>query len=257
MRSTQNNMKQMQRAQRRINPCDRNGIQLSCHICQNIYHMAQNCPEKYGTLNTQEVVLYQSDFDHPEQLKTLVSESWNSAVLDSAATHTVAGEVWYNCYITSLNENEKQRIKHHTPGNTYRFGDGKLFPALQNVDIPISLGSRNLMLNTDIVASDIPLLLSRKSMKKANMTLDFKNDHAVIFDQSIQLIVTKSGQYPILINPYIATLNNVTSGVNTNVTLVAIENKSKNDIAIKLHLQFAHPSPEKLLKLLNSTGNPC
>ena len=219
--------------------------------------MAQNCPEKYGTLYTQEVVLYQSDFDHPEQLKTLVSESWNSAVLDSAATHTVAGEVWYNYYITSLNENEKQRIKHHTPGNTYRFGDGKLFPALQNVDIPISLGSRNLMLNTDIVASDIPLLLSRKSMKKANMTLDFKNDHAVIFDQSIQLIVTKSGQYPILINPYIATLNNVTSGVNTNVTLVAIENKSKNDIAIKLHLQFAHPSPEKLLKLLNSTGNPC
>ena len=247
----------MQRAQRRINPCDRNGIQLSCHICQNIYHMAQNCPEKYGTLNTQEVVLYQSDFDHPEQLKTLVSESWNSAVLDSHANNKVAGEVWYNCYITNLNKNEKQKIKHHTLGNTYRFVDGKLFPALQNVDIPISLGSRNLMLNTDIVASDIPLLLSRKSMKKANMTLDFKNDHAVIFDQSIQLIVTKSGQYPILINPYIATLNNVTSGVNTNVTLVAIENKSKNDIAIKLHLQFAHPSPEKLLKLLNSTGNPC
>ena len=165
-------MKQMQRAQRRINPCDRNGIQLSCHICQNIYHMAQNCPEKYGTLYTQEVVLYQSDFDHPEQLKTLVSESWNSAVLDSGATHTVAGEVWYNYYITSLNENEKQKIKHHTPGNTYRFGDGKLFPALQNVDIPISLGSRHVMLNTDIVAYDITLL-------------DFKNNYAVIFDQSI------------------------------------------------------------------------
>ena len=48
------------------------------------------------------------------------------------------------------------------------------------------------MLNTDIVASDIPLLLSRKSMKKANMTLDFKNDHAVSFDQSIQLKVTTS-----------------------------------------------------------------
>ena len=103
--------------------------------------MAQNCPEKYDAQYTQEVVLYQSDFEHPEQLKTLVSESWNSAVLDSAATNTVAGEVWYNYYITSLNENEKQRIKHHIPGNTYRFGDGKLFPALQNFDMPISLGS--------------------------------------------------------------------------------------------------------------------
>ena len=206
----------MQQIQRSKHPRDRNRTQLRCHICESIYHIAQNCPEKYDTLYTQEVVLYQSDFDHPEQLKTLVSESWNSAVLDSGATHTVAGEVWYNYYITSLNENEKQKIKHHTPGNTYRFGDGKLFPALQNVDIPISLGSRNVVLNTDIVASDISLLLSRKSMKKANMTIDFKNDHTVIFNQSIQLLVTKSGHYAIPINPYKTIPNNVTSGVNTN-----------------------------------------
>ena len=58
----------------------------------------------------------------------------------------------------------------------------KLLPALQNVDISYN----------DIVANDIPLLLSRKSMKKANMTLDFKNDHGIIFDQSIQLLVTQS-----------------------------------------------------------------
>ena len=161
-------------------------------------------------------------------------------------------------YITSLNKNEKRLIKHHTLGNTCRFGDGKLFPALQNVDIPTSLGSQNVMLNTDIVGSDITLLLSRKSMKKANITLDFKNDHAVIFDQSIQLLVTKSGHYAIPINRYKTILNNVTSGVNaTNVTLVATENnKLKNDIAIKLHRQFAHPLPEKLLKLLNSAGDP-
>ena len=77
-------------------------------------------------------------------------------------------------------------------------------------------------------------------MKKANMTRDFKNDHAVIFDQSIQLLVTKSGHYAIPINAYKTILNNVTSGVNTNVTLLATENnKSKNDIAIKLHRQFA------------------
>ena len=95
----------------------------------------------------------------------------------------------------------RKKIKHHTPGNTCRFWDGKLFPAFQNVDISISLGSWNVMLNTDIEASDILLLVPRKSMKKA-ITLDYKNDHAVIFDQSIQLIVTKSGHYAIPINPY-------------------------------------------------------
>ena len=243
----------MQRAQRRINPCDRNDIQLS-HMPKHLPYGSELPREIWYSIHTRSCSLpiwfWPSRTFENTCIKSL-------AVLDSGATNTVAGEVWNNCYIINLNENEKQNIKHHTTGNTYWLGDGKLFPALQNVDIPISMGSRNVMLNTDVVASDIPLLLSRKSMKKANMTLDFKNDHAVIFDQSIQLIVTKSGQYPFPINPYIAILNNVTSGVNTNVTLVAIENKSKNDIAIKLHLQFAHPSPEKLLKMLNSTEDPC
>ena len=131
-------MKQIQETQQRKNLCDRNDNQLRRHICKNIYHIGQNCSDKYDTLYTQ-VVLYQSDFDHLEQLKTLASESWNSAVLNSGAANTVAGEVWYNCYITSQNENEKQKIKHHTLGNANRFGDGRLFPVLQNVDIPISL----------------------------------------------------------------------------------------------------------------------
>ena len=54
--------------------------------------MAQNCPEIYDTLYTQGVVPYQSDFDHPEQLKTLENtESWNLAVLDSGAINAVSG----------------------------------------------------------------------------------------------------------------------------------------------------------------------
>ena len=60
---------------------------------QSIYHVAQKCPEKYDTLYTQEVLLCQSDFDHPRQFKTLVSEPWSAAVVDSGATNTVADEV--------------------------------------------------------------------------------------------------------------------------------------------------------------------
>ena len=92
------------------------------------------------------------------------------------------------------------------------------------------------MLNIANAASDIPLLLSKKSMKKANMTLDFKNDPAVIFDQLVQLLVTRPGHYAIPINPYKTIPNDVTSGVNTNATLVATENyKSENDIVTKIH----------------------
>ena len=49
VRSMQNNMKQIQQAQQQKNPYDRNDIQLRCHICETIHHMAQNCSEKYDT----------------------------------------------------------------------------------------------------------------------------------------------------------------------------------------------------------------
>ena len=79
------------------------------------------------------------------------------------------------------------------------------------------------MLNTDIVASDIPLLLSRKSMKKTDMTFDFKNDNAIVFGESVKLITTKSGHYTIPISPYKTVLNNLTTGINTNITLITTQ----------------------------------
>ena len=65
--------------------------------------------------------------------------------------------------------------------NIYQFGDRNLFTAIEKVDIPVVLGKQPAMLNTDIVAKDIPLLLSRKSNKMTDMALDFKNDKAIAF----------------------------------------------------------------------------
>lgn len=50
------------------------------------------------------------------------------------------------------------------------------------------LVKQQVMLNTDLVASDISLLLSPKSIKKANITIDFKNDNAIVFGKSVKLI---------------------------------------------------------------------
>ena len=38
-----------------------------------------------------EIVMFQSDYEHPSHLKGLVPEAWNCAVLDSRATKTVCG----------------------------------------------------------------------------------------------------------------------------------------------------------------------
>ena len=214
-------------------------------------NVQKNCDNYY----TQEVVLNQSDFDHPVKLKNLESETWNAAVLDSGATNTVASKIWFNCYINSSNSEEKSKIQHHIGTNVYRFGNGKLVQAVENKDLPIVMGGEHVMLNTDIVQSDIPLLLSRKSMKRAGMTIDFKNDQAVAFPQKIRLINTKSGHSTIPIRPYNTILNNIATVTNTVVVLIATS-ETKTKIIQKLHSQFTHLSSDKLLKLLNSAGDP-
>ena len=86
--------------------------------------------------------------------------------------------------MSTLKQNEKQKVQYHL---------ATTHTELQNVDITIILGNKSVMLNTGIVARNIPLLSSRKSMEKADMTLDFKNHNVKISGKSTQLIITKSG----------------------------------------------------------------
>ena len=93
-------------------------------------------------------------------------------------------------------------------------------------------------------------------MKTANMTLNFKNDTAIIFGQPEKLIATKSVHYALPISPYSKILNNIVTGTNPDITLITISNKSKHDMIIKLQQLFSYPTQEKLLKLLNCADKP-
>ena len=139
MRTSQNSIECVVHHHKRRNPGDKKSMQLRCDICDSVYHMVQSCPEKSRTCYKQEVVLYLSDFDHNEQLKTLVCGSWNAVFLDIVATNIVAGESWFNCHMSSLSENKKQNVQYHAVHNKYRFDKGKLFPTLQIVDIQVNV----------------------------------------------------------------------------------------------------------------------
>ena len=47
----------------------------------------------------------------------------------------------------------------------------------------------------DSIKSDIPLLLSKKAMKKAKIKIDLENDRCVVFGKDVDLKTTTSGQY--------------------------------------------------------------
>ena len=52
----------------------------------------------------------------------------------------------------------------------------------------------------DVVDCDIPSLLSKKAMKKADVVINMNNDTAVIFGKSVPLNSTTSGHYCVPFN---------------------------------------------------------
>ena len=247
--------KQYVQNKRGKNPRDRDGSITRCSICESINHWAPNCPDNNSHNNTyyNEIVLYQTDYDHPTTFLSLVDESRNAAVLDSGASKTVCGESWFNTFQDSLSDHEKDQISFTKSSSQYRFGDGAEVTAITAATIPIVIGTTKAKMNVDIVPSNIPLLLSKDSMKRANMQLNFENDTITAFGQSVNLIVTKSGHYAVPITNSKRLINDI-KHKNQHVTLTVIENKSARDIAIKLHRQFAHPTAHKLFKLIDSAG---
>ena len=48
--------------------------------------------------------------------------------------------------------------------------------SLHKVKIPASIGNQNIFIESDVVDNDIPMLLSKSAMKKANTSIDFQSD---------------------------------------------------------------------------------
>ena len=63
----------------------------------------------------------------------------------------------------------------------FKFGDGKIVASEKSVVIPCNIAGKNVSLKTDVVKSEIPLLLSKESMKAAESKIDFVNDRINIF----------------------------------------------------------------------------
>ena len=176
-------------------------------------------------------------------------EAMNKAVLDCGAAGTVCGDIWMKCYIDSLDEDEKNKIVYKSSNNKFKFGDGEKVCSQQLVRIPALIGQRKIFIETDVVNKNIPLLLSKKSMKKADTELNFRDDTVMMFNQKLNLQVTKSGHYTIPLDQKQQILEKIDRKEIVAITLLNFKNMSYKDMAIKLHRQFVHPPLDKLLKL--------
>ena len=89
---------------------------------------------------------------------------------------------------------------------TFKFGDGNKLKSLFKVTLSCITANIEVSIITDVVDSDIPLLLSKDPMKRAGTCLNFENDSVTMFKKKIPLRCTSSGHYHIpIIKPLLDT----------------------------------------------------
>lgn len=177
-----------------INPKDRQGKIMRCFKCNSTKHFVRDCTSFYSRNNINTVVdkdqvnftLFNVDSCYRTlindsysnvKMSNLVKETLGMAVLDSACSQTVAGEIWFNVFFDTLNGRDKRLVETVRSNRIFCFEDGVEVRAIKTVKFPVTIGGiRGIRgyIEADIVKNDVPLLLSHKSMKTAGILLNFK-----------------------------------------------------------------------------------
>ena len=122
-------------------------------------------------------------------------EASQCAVVDKACTSTVCGEDWLDDFKNNISDEEKEKMKTFEGKKKFRFGDGRIVDSKRFMHLPVTLGGKKTILGVDIVDAKIPLLLSKKTLKKMGLKLNMTDDTAEIFGKIVTLNETSSGHY--------------------------------------------------------------
>ena len=115
------------------------------------------------------------------------------AILDSGCSKTVCGSIWIQSYRDTLSVQDRQYLKKNASDGRFRFGDGQIYNSMYSLTIPFYINDQRHFLTTDVVSCDVPLLLSRESMEKANAIIDFQKAELTFLGHCIPVTITDSG----------------------------------------------------------------
>ena len=190
--------------------------------------------------------------NNPVEQTQLLGETLGYAVLDSGCNKTVCGKSWLNSYLDTLTRTEHLLVENHTDNSIFRFGAGEPVISNELIVIPIQLGSYKLKLSTCVVDSDVPLLLSRVSLKRAHAQIDFKNDKLLVYDEPVDVFISENGHMCVsLVNKE---PKQIINHVLFSCPLKVDDDQANIKKITKLHKQFAHPRSIKLKELIRKSG---
>ena len=109
----------------------------------------------------------------------------------------MCGQVWLDCQLQSLSNEDQQSNREEKSETSFRFGNGKVFKSIKCVTLPTFIANKNVLLSTKVY--DIPLLLCRDALKTAKTYIDFSKDKIIIFDEEVPVKFYTSGHYCITV----------------------------------------------------------
>ena len=248
-------------AQRRLNPLYSEGNVSRCNICDRKFHWARKCPDAYENQSqdsrgrTETISLFQSLNHYANDMRVFVGETLSCAVLDSGCTQTVCGRKWLECYRDSLSNEDIVEEKPSTVA--FKFGSGKPVTSTKRTVILAVIGSKEVNLETDMIDVDIPLLMSKSAMKKAETVLNFNEDCVTMFGEQQPLLKTSSGHYAI---PITTSRKVADSEANQNLSeeycllTSDVKTRKEKECVVKRHRQFCHCSSHRLKQLMKTSG---
>ena len=140
---------------------------------------------------------------------TLMGETMGHAIIDSGCSRTVCGKAWLETYLGMLSEKSRRSVHAEKSDCRFRFGDGKIYRSTEAVILPVYFGKTHGKLRANVIECDIPLLLSRESLKRGECQIDFQSDQVIMMGEEVPIKVSQSGHYCIPL------INNIGPSVNT------------------------------------------
>ncbi|KAJ8039824.1 hypothetical protein HOLleu_13947 [Holothuria leucospilota] len=193
--------------------------------------------------------------------------AFGAAVIVTACTKTVCGQAWLDNYKSKLHSVSSDVKSSSTSKQEFHFGDGVTVASKEKVVLPAMIGNTYCDIATEVVSCDIPLLLSKDSLKRANAVLDLANDTATILGQSIPLECTPSGHH--CVNLQGTEPKEDLEEQFKEVLVASVEKESGKgkhegdekshqswDVRklTKLHKQFGHANVERMTPILKGAG---
>ena len=219
-------------------------VQQEDHVAYLVSQLQPNLgPEKELTILNVSVMsaIMEEKIEHP-----------GAVVFDTGCVETVASYEWLNTFLEYLHPATKKLVKVESSKKVFRFGGGERRKSIGTFYIPCSLEGINTVLVVDGVhQKDLPCLLSKKAMKKADTEIYMRRDEIKIFGQTAKLRENPSGHYIMWFEDVIY------KDGETSVMWTGTETKSDaqiHDELRRVHRGLGHPGRATLDRMIKESG---